>query len=223
VKPGEILDIYQRKGAVWLFDYSGDQAAPHAELTSGLCSDGYFNSAKVLCDPYAVEVLARQLMLRLHARGIRNVDVVVGSAYAAITLSFELARLMGASHGFTEKALDENDPTKSVMTWKRLTFREGTEILQCEELITTFKTTLEVREAIRSGNDYPVEFIPVVATAIWRPENLQTTLDREFDVEALVAKEVRTWKPEDCPLCKQGSPRMRPKQNWAKLTGQTTT
>jgi len=31
-------------------------------------------------------------------------------------------------------------------------------------------------------------------------------------------KEVWATEPENCPLCKKGSARYRPKQNWKKLT-----
>ena len=38
-------------------------------------------------------------------------------------------------------------------------------------------------------------------------------------VVALVEKEIRVYKPEECPYCAVGSPRYRPKTHWAELTG----
>ncbi len=208
-----ILEIYQKAGAVCFFNYNGDPKAPHAELISGLCSDGYVNSSPVLADPKTVGFLALELVEKLKKRNVRDVDWVVGSAYAVITFSYEVARLLGVMHGFVEK--NPENPKK--MLWKRLTIPGGASVLQCEELITTLGTTLEVRRAIEEGNPEPVRFLPDIATAIYRPAKLGNT--GNIDVIALVAKEVKTWRPEDCPLCKLGSERVRPKQNWARLMG----
>lgn len=208
----KILGIYRKENAIWFFDYSGNPKAPHAELTSGLCSDGYVNSAPVLSDPVNVEFLVSELVNRLAKQNVVKFDWVVGSAYAAITFSYELARQFGVRHGFVEK--DPTIPKK--MVWNGLTIPAGDLVLQCEELIATLGTTLEVRRTIQDGNSEPVFFLPDVATAIYRPEKLQ---GGPINVISLVEREVKTWKPEECPLCAAGSPRLRLKQNWARLTG----
>ena len=208
----EILDIYQRADAVWFFDYKGNPKASHAELTSGLCSDGYVNSPLVMSDPPTVQILAFWMTQRLAKRNVGKVDWVIGSAYAAITFSFEVARQLGARHGFVEK--DPANPKK--MVWNRLTIPGHAEVLQCEELITPLGTTMEVRRAVDEGNPEPVRWLPDVATAVYRPAKFQGGL---IDVISLVAREVQSWKPEECPLCAAGSPRLRLKQNWAELTG----
>lgn len=208
----EILALYEERNAVWFFNYDGDPKAPHAELTSGFCSDGYVNSAPVLSEPGVVTLLASEMKERLRNRNIGRVDWVVGSAYAAITFSYEVARQLHVHHGFVEKGL----ANPKEMVWSRLSIPVGASVLQCEELITTLGTTMEVRRAIEKGNPAPVRFLPGVATAIYRPAKFQ---GGQIDVIALVAKEVKSWKPEECPLCADGSPRLRPKQNWPLLTG----
>lgn len=211
----EILALYEKENAVWFFNYNGDPKAPHAELTSGLCSDGYVDSPRVMADPKNVELLVSELVTLLAKRNVVRVDWVIGSAYTAITFSYELARQLGARHGFVEK--DPAIPKK--MVWSRLTIPAGAMILQCEELITTLGTTMEVRRTIQEGNSEPVFFLPDVATAIYRPAKLQ---GGQIDVIALVRREVKTWEPDNCPLCARGSERLRPRQtqeNWARLTG----
>lgn len=208
----EVLQLYSERDAVWFFNYQGDPKAPHAELTSGRCSDGYVNSALVLCDPCVGTILAWQLFYGLIRLNVWP-DWVVGSAYAAITLSYQLALLVGAQHGFVEK--DPKDPKK--MVWSRFTIPEGATVLQCEELITTMQTTNEVKRAVREGNPHPVRFLSEVITAIHRPDALPVATDRV--IIPLVQRVVKSWKPEECPLCRQGSRRVRPKSHWAELTG----
>lgn len=210
----EIICIYRDHGAWWTFNYAGDSTAPHAELTSGRCSDGYVDSGKVLSDPQVSDFLAWNLAACLRRRNaVLPVDWVVGSPYAAITFSFDLARHVGARHGFAEK----NPGVEKGFTWTpRFAIPVGALVLQCEELVTTLGTAMGVRRAVERDNPEPVRFLPDVATIIHRPERLQ---GGQIDVIALVRREIKSWASEDCPLCKQGSPRLRPKNHWVELTG----
>lgn len=153
------------------------------------------------------------LVSAVDGHGLRP-DWVVGSAYAAIAFSYEVARQMGARHGFVKKAPTSEKPKR--MVWEDLQIPEGAKVLQCEELITTFGTTYEVRNAILEGNKERVIFLPQVATIVYRPEELDGEVDSQ--VIPLLMRVVKTWDPNKCPLCAQGSPRVRPAQNWARLT-----
>lgn len=208
----EIITLYEREGAVWFFDYGGDPTAPHVEeLTSGLCSDGYVNSALVTSNPGHLQSIAFALAKRLWQRNIYP-DWVVGSAYDAITFSYELARQMGVRHGHVEK--DPDDPRR--MLWQRFEIAAGAVVLQAEELVTSFGTTFAVREAIERQNPASVKILPMVATVIYRPPQLG--VDTPLDVVSLVQRGVKSWRRDGCPLCAQGSQPLRPKQHWTELT-----
>lgn len=212
-----ILQIFRDYDAAWVHD--GDPKNPHAELTSGLCSNAYFDCPRVLCRPDLAQNLAWQMAALLEKKqgiGFGGADWVVGSAYAAITFSYEVAKLLDAIHGFTEK--DPADPTGKKMLWRRMQIPSGAKVLQIEELITTSHTFKEVKRAIEEGNIEPVEFLPAVGALIHRPRKLPVDYDG-IKILALVEQEVWAVKPEDCPLCKAGSRRLRPKSNWAELTG----
>jgi len=208
-----ILDWFEKCDAVWL--HNGDPAKPHAELVSGKCSNGYFDCPRVLRYPNICEVLAFQLAKKLRAKGIRP-TWVIGSAYAAITFSHELAKAMRALHGAVEK--DSSDPDQKRMLWRRMTIPAGAKVLQGEELITTIGTTREVRRAVTEGNAEPVEFLPIVGTIIHRPVQLPMIYEG-LEVVSLVERKVWAVEPSECPLCKAGSKRVKPKTHWAELTG----
>lgn len=205
-----ILGIYRRCDAIWFFDYQGDPEAPHVLLTGGDCSDGYINSALVTSIPSMLSCIVGELLPY-----VPRVDWVVGSPYAAITFSFELARQLGARHGHAEK--DPRDPKR--MRWQRFAIPEGATVLQAEELITTFGSTLAVRHAIEAENPAPVQFLPLVATIIYRPPHLN--VPPPLEVRALATRVVKTWKSDECPLHAQGSPALRPKEHWTELTRRT--
>jgi len=211
----EILTWFDVLDAGWI--HEGDPSKPHAELTSGKCSNAFFDCMRVLCHPNLNEILAQQLVSKFRAGNlIDKVDWVIGSPYAAITFSYEVAKALGAIHGFAEK--DPADPQGKKMIWRRMVIPKDAKVLQIEELITTSGTFREVRQAIEEGNPESVKFLPIVGALVHRPPKLPADYG-EIKVIALVEKEVWAVDPSECDLCKAGSVRYRPKTHWKELTG----
>ena len=217
----EILKWFEIADAYWYHD--GDPKNPHAELASGFCSNGYFSCPKLLKMPNINSILAGQLANQLIRFGVLEdgAQWVVGSSYSAITFSYEVAKGLGLYHGYTQK--DPKDSKKQV--WKKFEIPEGATVLQVEELITTSNTFKAVRQAIREGNKNHVNFLPVIGTLVHRPPEKRAcyVFDDEGEkveavVIALVEKEIWAVDPSECPLCKAGSERYKPKENWSKLT-----
>jgi len=213
-----ILKCFDACDAAWMHD--GNPESPHAELTSGKCSNGFFDCMRVLCHSNLNEILARQLVRKLKAENlIDKVDWVIGSPYAAITFSYEVAKALGAVHGFAEKdpIVIPTDPKRKKMLWQRMGIPKDAAILQIEELITTSGTFKEVRLAVEKGNPEPVNFLPVIGTLVHRPPKLPADYG-DIKVISLIEKTIWAVEPKDCPLCKQGSKPLRPKTHWAELT-----
>ncbi|MBU3934764.1 hypothetical protein KKC00_02285 [Patescibacteria group bacterium] len=209
----EILHWLSVAEAGWM--HSGDSKMPHAELASGMCSNGFFFCRKLLRFPGVNEILAVQLAKKLEAVLGVGIDAVVGSPYSAITISYEVAKYFGVPHGIPEK--DPGDLRGKKMIWKE-EFPEGTKILQIEELITTAGTTQRIREAVQKMNPCPVSFLPVVGVLVHRPPELPIDY-WGMKIVALVETKIWAVPPDKCPLCKQGSVRVKPKANWDLLTG----
>jgi len=204
----EFVAIFQMCDAFWM--HSGDPKDPHAELTSGLCSNGFIDCLRALSYTGICQGMASQLVDRLYRRYNGHIGWVVGSDHAGAAFSKDVANVLGARHDFTEKGPDKTQ------LWKRLVIPEGEVVLQIEELMTTSGTTMAVRNGIREGNPNPVTFAPVVAVLVHRSDV------QEIEGSPVVYPfhfDIWTAKPEDCPLCAAGSKRLRPKANWAELTG----
>jgi orotate phosphoribosyltransferase len=193
-----------------LWQHSGDPSAPHAEMTSGNCTDGFVNVLRLL--KYTnISMLLAQEMVNIYREVIRarRPDWVIGSDHAGATFSQNVAYLLGAKHEFTEKG-----PGKTQL-WLRETIQPGEVVLQQEELVSTLGTLAAVHDGIVGGNTHPVEFDKVSMTLVHRASIY------EFDDRPILyfrRYSIQTWKPEECPLCAAGSRRLRPKQHWAELT-----
>jgi adenine/guanine phosphoribosyltransferase-like PRPP-binding protein len=211
----EILSWFDACDAYWIHD--GQPSSPHAELTSGMCSNGFFDCLRVLKYVSLSEILANQMARKIKAViGDQKVDWVIASPMAGITFGYDIARALGAPiFMFTEKDSDQ----KGKMLWKRMTIPEGETVLQIEELTTTSKTLNAVREAVDSGNSNPVNWLPYIGIFVHRPPKLPVNQYGDRRVIALIEKEVWAVDPSECSLCKNGSVRYRPKTHWKELTG----
>lgn len=204
----EFRHIFEVCDALWL--HSRDSKAPHAELTSGKCSDGFVDTLRALRFANICQIMGYQAARKLRQDYGGRLDWVVGSDHAGVAFSHSVAIALNTQHDFTEKG-----PEKQQL-WKRFTIQPDEVVLQAEELMTTSGTMLAVRRGIREGNAYPVTFAPVVLVLVHRSDIYEI---EGTPVVNFVHYDIQVWDPEHCPLCAAGSKRLRPKTNWAELTG----
>ncbi len=216
LNPHEFLHMATLCEAYWRHD--GDPSRPHAELTSGLCGDGFIDILRVLRYSNLCHIAAAALVRLIREWYPGQVDWVVGSDHAAAALSHSVAIHIGAQHDFTEKG------PNGEQQWRRFTVRPGEVVLQVEELITTAKTLLAVRKGMRAAH-LPAEFsfAPVSAVLVYQGKHFDQIIDgwprvEGWPVLSFVQMNINTWTPQECPLCKAGSKRLRPKLHWRALT-----
>ncbi|OGY95776.1 MAG: hypothetical protein A2543_01255 [Candidatus Komeilibacteria bacterium RIFOXYD2_FULL_37_8] len=211
----EMLSWFDACDAAWV--HSGDSRDPHAELTSGKCSNGFFDCLRVLKYVKLSEILANQLARKIRSTiGDQNVDWVIASPMAGITFGHDVARALGAQvFMFTEKHPDDKD----AMLWNRLAIPEGASVLQIEELTTTAKTLNAVQAAVNAGNPNPVNWLPFIGILVHRPPQLPVDHYGDRKVITLIETEVWAVDPDKCQLCASGSVRYKPKTHWKQLTG----
>jgi len=167
--------------------------AGHFLLSSGLHSDHYVQCAKLFESPEDAEMLGRALG-QLAPRGV---ETIVSPALGGVLIGYEVARALGIRFLFTER---ENG---------KMTMRRGfnlgplEKVVVVEDVFTTGGSTLEVMEVVREQKAQTVGVLSVINRGC-DPER--------FGVPAasLVELEFKTWKPEDCPLCKTGDPVVKP-------------
>lgn len=174
----EILAIYENAGAL----LSG-----HFELSSGLHSSQYLQSALVLLDPDRAERLGKELASRFEGRA----DCVVSPALGGLIIGYEVARALRLPFMFTERK-------EGKMCLRRgFSIRPGARVVIVEDVVTTGGSVRECMEVVRRHGGLPVHVLALV--------------DRDpkpgrFDVPfaSLVQLRVPAFPPESCPLCREG-------------------
>ena len=229
------IRVLKKLDALWIHD--GNPENPHAELTSGKHSNGFFNATKVTENPYVFSKVCDDIISSFeiaHGRNgenydslNRNISQVIGSAMGAIPVAYEFASKLNAKFAFTEPSVSENGEKKMVLKRFKPFINNNHGIIIVEDVITTGGTTLKTIEEIRKicneekdlnrSNIKQTNIIaPYILTIVNRSG--KTKLDG-MEIFSLIDKEMPIWEPEECPLCKQGSKTLRPKDNWDELTG----
>jgi orotate phosphoribosyltransferase len=176
-----------------LFKESRALLEGHFRLTSGLHSANYFQCAKVLQYPAHTEKLCR--LIAEHFRGAK-IDAVIAPALGGIVVGQEVGRLLGVRSMFTERK-------EQIMQLRRgFEVTRGERILVCEDVVTTGGSVKEVIEIVESlgGTVAGVGIIVDRSGGTASFENLF----------AAMTMQVVTYKPDECPLCKEGIPVEKP-------------
>jgi orotate phosphoribosyltransferase len=181
----ETLARYEKRGGL---------LRGHFRLTSGLHSDIYLQSALVLQHPEDAAALGEALATPF--RGER-VQTVLAPAIGGIVVAHEVARALGARALFTER---EN----GVMQLRRgFVLSPGERCLVVEDVITTGGSTREVVQCVEARGGVVVG----VGSLIDRSGGTAAFSVRRV---ALATVTAATYPPESCPLCRTGSPAVKP-------------
>ncbi len=167
----------------------------HFLLTSGRHSNQYMQCAQLLQYPEYTEEIASHLATSFQED---KIDIVIGPAMGGIIIAYEMARRLTAKNLFTER---ENGK----MTLRRgFRIPEGARVLVAEDVITTGGSVREVMEIVREQGG-------VVAGVAVLVDRSNGTIDFGTKLRAALTTEVVSYKPEECPLCKEGKqPAIKP-------------
>ena len=171
----------------------------HFRLTSGLHSAGYMQCALVLQYPEAAEKLGRALAVELRQAARAAIQLVASPALGGLIIGHEVARALGTRFVFTER-----DTSTRQMTLRRgFQVTPGEAAVVVEDVITTGGSTQEVIEALRGAGAN----VLAAGSIIDRSGGLATV---DAPRVALATLQLSSHQPEDCPLCAQGVPMVKP-------------
>jgi orotate phosphoribosyltransferase len=187
-----------------MFESAGAIRHGHFELSSGLHSATYMQSALVLRYPRYAEKLGQALAALFSDATIQT---VVSPALGGVIIGQEVARALpppkfGADTGVPAIFVERN--AGGDLTLRRgFTLEPGEKVLVIEDVWTTGGSTLDT--------------IQVIEEAGGRVIAVGALVDRsggkiEFPVESqsLLGLNIPSYAPEDCPQCKEGGTAVKP-------------
>ncbi|MCL1972497.1 MAG: orotate phosphoribosyltransferase [Endomicrobia bacterium] len=168
----------------------------HFLLSSGLHSDTYFQSALILQHPKEAEKLARELVKQINEKGIK-IDAVVSPAMGGIIIGHEVARALVVRAVFTERV------DGKVTLRRGFSIGKNEKIIVVEDVITTGLSTKEVIDSITPLGANVVAVASLVDRSAGKVDFGVTRF-------SLLSLDVKSYKAQECPLCKDGSAAVKP-------------
>lgn len=183
-----------------LFEETGAYLHGHFRLTSGMHSAEYLQCAKVLAYPGHAETLGRRLAAALEPLlAGRKAAVVVSPAIGGIVIGHEVARALHARALFTER----DAATNEMVLRRGFEIQPGDTAVVVEDVVTTGGSTREVVTALRNAKADVLAAGSIVDRSNGRA-------DVGVPRVALETLNPIAWQPEECPLCKEGKPIVKP-------------
>jgi orotate phosphoribosyltransferase len=177
-----------------LFRKSGALLEGHFRLTSGLHSPGYLQCALVLQYPADAERLGAAIADHTRALGP---TVVLSPALGGIVIGQEVGRALGIRAIFAERQ-------DGALTLRRgFIIGENDRVLVVEDVLTTGGSTRETMQVATAAGGRVVGVASIVDRGSGRAR---------FDVPyvSLLQIDLPTYEPDQCPLCAQGLPVIKP-------------
>ncbi|MES2225614.1 MAG: hypothetical protein V4480_02280 [Patescibacteria group bacterium] len=207
------IDAYRSRDAFWIHD--GNPRRPHALLTSGKHSNGFFYSKPIIADRGLLSEAASDLIELLDQRGgdLGLVDCVVGPQTGATLLAELLGRELGCSWASPAKA-GEGDDRSMIFSRNEIAQLPGNSVLPCEDVLTTGGSVMLAANAVNDAGGIVLPFILVLVN-----RSGLTEVDGK-QIVSLIDRHMPIWEPDDCPLCRAGSSPISPKRpetNWSLL------
>uniref|UniRef100_Q01WL5 Orotate phosphoribosyltransferase n=1 Tax=Solibacter usitatus (strain Ellin6076) TaxID=234267 RepID=Q01WL5_SOLUE len=189
----------QAESVISLFRSTGAYLEGHFRLTSGLHSPNYLQCALVLRHPAAAERLGSSLAAEVRKIVHEPIALVVSPALGGLIIGHEVARALGTPFLFTER-----DPeTRKMLLRRGFTVEPGETAVVVEDVITTGGSTIDVVEALRSAGARVLAAGSII-------DRSGGQADVGVPRVALATLQVAAHRPEDCPLCRQGLPVVKP-------------
>ncbi|WP_041605884.1 orotate phosphoribosyltransferase [Halothermothrix orenii] len=179
MKQDRIIEIFKKTGVL---------REGHFLLSSGRHAEKYLQCARVLQYPeYANEL----------AEGIAqfweddNLDVVIGPAIGGIVVSYAVGQALGIRAIFAER---ENGQMALRRNFK---IEVGERILVVEDVVTTGGSVKEVLQLLEKTGGTIVGVSSLVDRSAGK-------VDFKYPYRPLIKLDIKSYLPEECPLCQQG-------------------
>lgn len=182
-----------------LFRQSGALLEGHFRLSSGLHSNGYLQSALVLQHPRHAETLGRALaaLIAPHAP-----TAVLSPALGGIVIGHEVARALGVRAVFAERQ------DGALALRRGFTLGPDDRLAIIEDVVTTGGSTIETIDVAAAHGAAVVTAGSIIdRSGGWGGPSGPSGA---VPYHALVTLSLPTWDPDECPLCRQGTPAVKP-------------
>jgi orotate phosphoribosyltransferase len=162
----------------------------HFLLTSGLHSDTYVEKFKILQYPLLTDKLCKPIAKRFVKT---KPNVVLGAATGGIIISHTVGRFLSTRSIFAERGDGE-------LTLRRsFNIEKEEKVLIVDDVMTTGGSILELMDLVKNNDGL------IVGVGVLIDRSVEK-IDLGVPIFSLVVLDIPTYKPDECPLCRENIP-----------------
>ncbi len=176
-----------RSEAMELFKENGAIMTGHFQLSSGLHSDTYVQSVRVLQHPQLGQRLGDELAALFSHE---NIDVVVAPALGGVVIGYMVALALRKRMVFAERR------EGAFVLRRGQELLAGERALLVEDVITTGGSVEEVATLVRECGAEPVGVVALV--------DRRQVAELSMPKRVLIELDIQSWPADQCPLCAKG-------------------
>ena len=165
----------------------------HFLLTSGLHSDIYFEKFRLLENPAILQTLISNVIEQL--KDI-DPDYIIGPVTGGIITAYDFARQMGCKSAYLEKR------DNVLGLYRGTPINSNHNVIIVDDVLTTGKSVFASIDAVKQIGCN----IAGICVLIDRSSNV----DFGYPLFRAMKVEANTYKPDNCPLCRDGVELVRP-------------
>jgi len=189
VTQDDVLKMFKKRGA--LLD-------GHFKLTSGLHSDSYLQCALLLQYACDADRLGAELARRFKdSSREKPITAVVAPAIGGIVLGYVLARSLGARSLYAERVDGQ------FLLRRGFALAPGEQVLVAEDVITTGGSVREIAQLVEDAGAQVAGFAALA-------DRGESEVQFPAPKQALLRLPLVTYSPDNCPLCEQAIPLVKP-------------
>ena len=167
----------------------------HFLLTSGRHSGQFLQCSQVLQYPHYAELLCRMIAAPFENK---KIETVIGPAMGGVILAYETVRALGARAIFAE-------PADGKMGLRRgFQVQKNERVLVVEDAITTGGSVRKVLDILEEVGAHIVGISIMV-------DRTGGKINMGYPVHSLLAWDIESYDPQECPLCKEKLLLVKPK------------
>lgn len=216
----EALAIFNNFDAYWKYEGEISKEKPHAILKNEDHSNGFIPCKIFLDYPSMCSLFAGELVKIILEKEL-FFDVIASSAYSAINLGYETARILSATRPKIKYVAVEKDSFGNPTIIRGGIPKESTVLIINELMTSADGSTWETKNAVLTcnGENPPPKIIDESFVLIHRSKDYQ--LIDGSKVVPVFHFDIEDWHPDECPYCKAGSQAIKPKNgdNWKIIHG----
>jgi orotate phosphoribosyltransferase len=175
----------------------------HFLLTSGLHSNLYLEKFQVLQYPRYTDLLCSAIAAHFKDA---QVSVVAGPTMGGVLLAYATARFLGEDvRGiFAERASGDELAKMGERVFRRgFVISPGERVLIVDDILTT---GLSLREILAAVERLDGEIVGIGVMV----DRSQGRANFGYPLFALTQMEIPTWRPDECPMCRDGVALVKP-------------